>query len=391
MMAAENHLRVGVIGCGNITLNGHGPALNLAEGVTPVAVADPIAARREEALDLLGLSREAGFESHRHLLEQANPDYVIVTVPQSLRSEIVTACAEHGVHVLSEKPIATRPAEGQDLADRMQAAGLQLGMVHNYLFYPEYIRIKQVLEQGEIGQLRHVVLNFMGVSDHPGHADYQPRWRHDFRHAGGGILMDMIHVLYLVEYFAGEPIQSVSAAIDNVSKPADEVEDLALLRLRFSSSYASVNLGWGQGPGGIEVTGTEGRALCFYRDYSTGPFADLEQLSIIGPAGRRDLQPRTAPPTVDNFVRVHEDFASAVREGKAPLADAAVGLRALEAALASYASALQGMTLRLPLDREGPLYQRGLEGLQDLPVQPGSPLVTKRLFGLGLAEGEPTP
>lgn len=380
-VGVERSLRAGVIGCGNITLRGHGPALLEVEGVEPVAVADPIAARRGEALELLGLPPAAGFESHTELLQEAEPEYVVLTVPQSLRGPIIADCASAGVHVLSEKPIATRPVEGQEFSDRMEAAGLQLGMVHNYLFYPEYSLIKDLLKQGAVGEVRHIGLHFMGVPDHPGHADYRPLWRHDYRQAGGGILMDMIHVLYLAEFFFGEPIQSVSATVDNLSKPDDEVEDIALMRLGFSSGYATVNLGWGEGPGGVEVTGTEGRIVCQYIDHATGPFEVLQEVKVIDLQGSRTFTPRTEPPIVDCFAAVHRDFGTALRGGGRPVAGAEDGIRTLSAALAVYGSALQGKVVELPLAETHPLFRLGLPGLRELPAWPGSPVAAKGLFG----------
>ncbi len=381
-MGAEIPLRVGVIGCGNITLRGHGPALLELEGVEPVGVADPLPARRNEARKLLGLPDSAGYESHVDLLSEADPDYVVVTVPQSLRGPIIDDCARAGVHVLSEKPIATRPVQGQAFANRMRSAGLRMGMVHNYLFYPEYSLIKELLEGGAVGQVRHIGLHFMGVPDHPGHADYRPLWRHDYRQAGGGILMDMIHVLYLAEHFFGESARSVSAAVDNLSKPGDGVEDIALMRLAFSTGYATVNLGWGEGPGGIEVTGTRGRIVCVYRDHTTGPFDVLQEVTVFGPDGNHTYTPRSEPPVVDVFAAVHRDFASAVREGGELVASAEDGIRTLCAALAVYGSALQGKVIELPLAETHPLFRLGLSGLRELTAWPGSPVAAKRLFGL---------
>lgn len=382
-MEKEAPLKVGVIGCGNITLNGHGPAIAGLQAVRAVGVADPIEARRDEALNLLDLPPEAGFESHVGLLEEAAPDYVVVTVPQSIRGEIIDDCADRGVHVLSEKPIATRPSEGKAFAERMRQAGLKFGVVHNYLFYPEHLEIRNALNRGEIGQVRHIVMNYMGVPDNPGHADYQPLWRHDYQHAGGGILMDMIHVLYLAEYFFGEPIRSVSAAVDNLSQPGGEVEDLALMRVAFSNGYASINLGWGRGPGGIEVTGTEGRIVCYYEEFATGPFTDLRELTIIGPGGAETRTPRSAPPSVETFAGIHDDFVSAIREGREPIAGPGSGMRALEAALGAYASGVTGQVIALPLDPKGPLHRLGLEGLSQLPAWDESPVIDKRLYGLG--------
>jgi predicted dehydrogenase len=269
----------------------------------------------------------------------------------------------------------------------MKAAKLTYGMVHNYLFYPEYMLLRQLLDEGAVGELRHVGLHFMGVPDKPGHADYRPLWRHDRAEAGGGILMDMIHVIYLAEHFLGGEIRAVNAIVDNLDDAQGEVEDLALIQLHFDRGYATINLGWGQGPGGVEVTGTGGRILVFYQDYVTGPFNELEQFVVLGAGGRREYQPRHNHRMEDTFVAIHEDFLGALKERREPIAPASAGVRGLMAALAIYASALTGKVVELPLGEEHPLYELGLEGLRALDAWPGSPVVARRLFGLGAEKG----
>lgn len=382
-MSDERALRAGVIGCGNVSLRRHIPTLARVEGVQLAAVADPVAARRDEALTTGGLPPEAGYASHADLLAQAGLDYVVVAVPPALRPAIVRDCLRAGVHVLSEKPLALRPAEAQALIEQAAAAGLTFGMVHNYLFFPEYQAVRERLQDGVIGQLRHVGLQFMGVPDLPGHADYRPLWRHDVREAGGGVLMDMIHVLYLAEYLAGSPIRAVSAGIDNLSYPEGQVEDLALILLHFENAYASVHLGWGHGPGGVEITGTRGRILVFYRDFQTGPFAEVTTLTVVTPDGVQELKPTWKSTIQPTFLNLHIDFLQSIRLGRPPIAPAESGMRTLLAALACYASAHTGRVIELPLEPGDPLFREGIFGLPRLQGWPGSPLQRRGLLGLG--------
>src|SRR5687768_5045019 len=129
-------LRVGLIGCGNITLRSHAPALQLVEGVCVVGLADPVESRRAQVQAVTQLPDSACHDDYRALLD-AEVDYVVLTVPQRYRRPIVEACAQAGVHVLSEKPIATVPADAASMIGAMRAANLRFGMVHNYLYYPE--------------------------------------------------------------------------------------------------------------------------------------------------------------------------------------------------------------------------------------------------------------
>ena len=374
-------LRVGLIGCGNITLNAHAPALKALEGVRVAALADPVEARRRKAAELLGLPAPACFADHRALLA-SGVDCVTLTAPQKFRRGILEDCARAGVHVLSEKPIAVTPADAQAMIETMRQADLRFGIVHNYLYYPEYVLARQLIEAGAIGALRHVALNFLGMPDHPGAAEYRPQWRHDPAEAGGGILMDMVHVIYVAEFLFGGPIRAASAVVDNLDHPGEGVEDFTLVNYHFDSGYATVNMWWGEGAGGLEISGTAGRILAFYENYDTGPFTTLASFTLVNREGRKEFHPRREAALPENFVRIHQDFAEAVRTGRDPVAPGEAGRRSLEAALAAYASGATGRPIPLPLAPDDPIYRRGAAGLADLPLWADSPVRKKALFGV---------
>jgi len=377
----DETLRVGIIGCGNVTLKGHARILNALEGVSVAAIADPTESRREAVRALLDLPPSACFADHRRLLE-SQPAYVVLAVPPKFRRAIVEDCARAGVHVLSEKPIATSPGDARAMIGSMRASQLLFGMVHNYLFYPEYRLARELVAAGAIGRLRNVTLNFLGVPDSPGAPEYRPLWRHDPAESGGGILMDMIHAVYVAEFLMAEPIRTVSAVVDNLDHPGNAVEDFTLVNLYFDAGYATLNMWWGNGAGGVELSGTDGRIMIFYDDYGTGPFAPVQTFTLVNKQGRRNFDPRADQPAASTFVHIHRDFAEAVRTKREPIAPAEEGLRALEAALAAYMSAATGRVVMLPLPTDGPVFQRGVLGLRDMTLWTEGPLARRGLFGL---------
>ncbi len=372
----------GIIGCGNITLGGHARILKALPDVHVVGIADPTLDRRRKVQELLGLPDEASLADYRDLLA-LKPDYVVLTTPQRARPEIVLACARAGVHVLSEKPIATIPAEAHQMVEAMRAANLKLGLNHNYLYYPEYTLARELIAQGEIGELRHVTLNFLGVPDYPGAAEYRPSWRHDPVEAGGGILMDMIHAVYLTEYLMNDQIQAVSAVVDNLDHPGDRVEDFTIVNYHFMQGYATINMWWGNGPGGVEFSGTRGRILAFYQNYGTGPFTQLDQFILVNEQGMREFHPREDAKDVQPFVRIHQDFLEAMRSGCDPVATGEAGERALQATLAAYQAGVTGHGVTIPYSVDHPVYQKGVAGFQDLDLWKAAPAFRRGIFGLG--------
>lgn len=374
--------RVGIIGCGNVTLGAHAPALRALDAITVAGIADPTDLSRKRVQDYLQLPDSASFPDHRQLLA-TKPDYVVLAVPPKFRLPIIEDCVRAGVPVLTEKPLSTIPLQARAMIDLMREAGLPFGIVHNYLFFPEYRLANELNAAGTIGRLRHVTLNFLGMPDNPGAAEYRPGWRHDVVEAGGGILMDMVHVIYVAEFLMGEPISAVSAVIDNLDHPNDAVEDFCLIHLYFDSGYVTVNLAWGKGMGGVELSGTDGRMLILYENLGTGPFITLDSFTVMNRNGTQMFHPRREADNPLTFRLLHADFAEALRLNRPPIAPAEAGLRALTGALAAYESAALGRVVALPLSPDDPVFQRGVLGLADWQLPQGSPLVERGLFGLG--------
>ena len=278
-------LRVGLVGCGNVALSDHLPAyLALPDRVQVVAVADPTSSRRELGRAQAGLAHADAHEDAESLLARDDLDIVDLCTPQHIRRDLAVQALESGRHVLSEKPLATTPADARRMVDAARGAEVRLGIVHNYLYFPEIRRALDLIEAGEIGRVEVALLDWLGCSDSPGNTAYQPWWRHDPRAAGGGVLMDMLHIVYVAEALLGRPIERVSGWVLG-RRDAAPVEDIALARFETEGAAALVNVGWGSGPGGFAASGSEGRIEVSYEGGGSGAFAPFERLE--GPRPRR--------------------------------------------------------------------------------------------------------
>lgn len=379
-------LRVGIVGCGNVALNFHVPAYQaVPDRYRIVGLADPTAERLELGRATAGLATDQVHRDAAELLARDDVDVVDVCTPQHLHRDVVVAAAAAGKHALCEKPIAAVPADAAAMVTAARDAGVILAVVHNYLFFPEIAALRDVIASGELGEVRTVRVDMLGVVDSPGAAGYRPQWRHDPAASGGGVLMDMLHGVYLAEHLLGESVEAVSAFVDSATD-GDAVEGLALCRLEAGRRAAMVNIGWGHGPGGVAVHGTKGRAIVGYRADGTMPWAPFEQLTVTTADGTRtvgvppgqELVPLVADAMRDTVV----DLAEAVVRGGTPAADGAAALRTLETTVAAYASAALGRTVAVPLPADGPLYGSGVVGVRSLDV-PESSLVRRRgLFGV---------
>ncbi len=342
------------------------------------AIADPTPARLELGGELAGLGPDDRHPDAAALLARSDLDLIDVCTPQHLHRDLVVAAATSGRHVLSEKPLATTPRDAWAMVEAARAAGKTLAIMHNYLFFTEVVRTLELIAADEIGPVEVAILNWLAVLDHPGNAAYRPTWRHDSRQAGGGVLMDMLHIVYLAEALLGAPIERVSAWVTARTEDAP-VEDIALARFETSTNAALVNVGWGVGMGGFGVSGPLGRIEVTYEDGGNGAFSPNDRLVVHGRSGRAEV---AGLPFEDGVGPLIADLADAIRTDRPPIASGAQGAHILEATLAVYASGATGRTWELPLTPGEPLYERGVAGLAELDLSPSSPIRTKRIFGI---------
>ena len=168
----------GVLGYARIAKNSVIPAIARADNARLYGVAS-----RNQA-DLPTGEWEQSYGDYAALLADPAIQAVYIPLPNSLHKEWVLRALEAGKHVLCEKPIGLTAAEAQE----MQQAAVQ----HNRLLmeafmyqYTDRVRvIKQVLESGALGELRHINVSFRFLLDRPNTIKMQPA-------LGGGALYDV--------------------------------------------------------------------------------------------------------------------------------------------------------------------------------------------------------
>jgi predicted dehydrogenase len=380
-----NPLGVGIIGCGNVTTQFHLPAYHrLSDRVRVVGLADIEPARIAEAQAVYPVPDEHTTGDYRNLLARPDIDFVDIATPQRFHAEIARAAAAAGKHILCEKPITTVPQDAAEMLAYCRERGATVGVMHNWAFYPEVRAARSIVESGEIGEVRLAIVNYLGIPDIKGAGETVRTWRHDPVSAGGGVLIDMLHCLYITELIMGSVTRRVSAWVSgNPDHPA--VEATALCRLETDGPVALVNVGWGNGPGGIFVEGTRGSIEMRWVDGGTGPYVALDTMEVrTVDGGRRAVEvERLALPGIHvlGMAGVIGDFADAIIEGRPPAISGEDGLHALEVTLGAYASAALARTVEVPLDRSDPVYRRGVAAIADLAGPAWTAVSTQRLYG----------
>lgn len=193
-------------------------------------------------------------------------DAVVVAAPAADHAMLVRRVLEAGKPVFVEKPLALEVADAEALARLANERGLTLMVGHLLQYHPAFIRLKEMVRDGEIGELRHIASNRLN----PGaiRTEENALWSmapHDFS---------------MVLGLAGGPPTAVAALSAKVVNP--DIPDQYSVQLRFSDLVtAQVNVSWlsPYKEHKLTVLGTKGalvfedtaadraRKLVIYRDY----------------------------------------------------------------------------------------------------------------------------
>ena len=140
-------IRIGIIGCGEVTQINHLPSLNFLEAFFEVTAVSDVSAGVLEAVGNLHHVKHR-FLEYRNLLASPDVDAVLITTPHAHHSEQTLAALEHGKHVLVEKPMAMTLEDVDAIIAAQRQTGLivQVGYMRRYAsaFVEAVARVKQL-------------------------------------------------------------------------------------------------------------------------------------------------------------------------------------------------------------------------------------------------------
>lgn len=168
-------------------------------------------------------SYEELIEKEKKLPESERVDFVTITTPNHMHFPIAKACLKAGFHVMCEKPMTFNAKEARALRDIVRKSGLVFGLMHNYTGYPMVKLARDIVRQGDLGELRKIVVQYpQGWLTDPKEAanDKQALWRTDPGQSGAaGAIGDIgTHAENLSEYLTGLKITELCADITTFVK-----------------------------------------------------------------------------------------------------------------------------------------------------------------------------
>ena len=211
-MATKGKIGVGLIGSGFMG-KAHALGFGIASKVFDLpfevdlaVLADIDAERAERAGRELGFRRSTG--NWRDLLADPDVQIIDITTPNILHQEMALAALKAGKFVYCEKPLAPRASEAWEMAAAAEKTGLATQVGFNYLKNPMLTLAKEIIESGEIGEIR----TFRGIHAEDYMADARAPWTWRLDPAGGGGAMADIgsHIFATARYLVG-PITELIA------------------------------------------------------------------------------------------------------------------------------------------------------------------------------------
>jgi UDP-N-acetyl-2-amino-2-deoxyglucuronate dehydrogenase len=339
--------RIAVVGCGRISER-HFEAIGATSGLRIVAVCDEIADRARSSGDRLDVP---AFTSYKAMLAETEADAVAICTPSGLHPRHGIMAAERGLHVVCEKPMATRMEEANALVRACDRANVQLFVVKQNRLNPSIQLLRRAVDKARFGRIymANTTVRWTRPQDYYDQAPWRGTWEFD----GGAFMNQASHYVDMIQWLVG-PVETVSAKTATLARRI-ESEDSGVAILRFRNGAI----------GTIEVT------MLTYPRNLEGSVTILGENGTVKIGGtalnrieqwefaehddddRQAEELRVAPNPLSVYGSGHlpyyQNVVQVLRGEAAPGTDGREGRRSLELILGIYEAARTGREVALPL------------------------------------------
>ena len=314
-------IRFGVLGVAQIAAKVI-PAMQKCELCEVAAVASRDPGKAQAAAARFDVARACG--SYEKLLADPSIDAIYNPLPNHLHVPWSILAAEAGKHVLCEKPLGLDSAQVLRLIDARDRAGLKIGEAFMIRVHPQWLRTSEIVESGEIGELRAIHCMFSYFDRDPASINNKPEF-------GGGALLDIgCYPVHASRWFFGAEPRRVSSRIER--DPDFGVDRMTSGLLDFPNGQTLFTVATQMNP--------------YQRIRFFGSKGDIEiEIPFNAPADREtrifvtagDVRRTETFPVCDQYTLQGDAFARAIlSDGEVPvsLEDALGNMRVIDALLA---------------------------------------------------------
>ena len=353
-------VRLGIIGMGNM---GSGHAKNLMDGKVPeieiTAVADRKESRRQWCKENLPENVKI-FEEGKDLIAAEDVcDAVLIAVPHYQHPELSIDALQHNLHVMCEKPAGVYTKQVREMNEVAKKTNRVFAMMFNQRTNCVYRKLHEMIQSGELGQLRRV--NWIITDWYRNQSYYDAAgWKATWDGEGGGVLLNQCpHQLDLLQWLCGMPVK-VRAFCHEGKWHDIEVEDDVTAYMEFENGATGVfvtTTADAPGTNRLELTFEMGKIVCeegrlFFDKLSTNvsDFCKTEKEGFKKPEYSR-IEIETDGQN-EQHIGVLKAFAGHILRGTPLVAEGTEGIRGLTLSNAMHLSSWLGRAVALPFDED---------------------------------------
>ncbi len=339
-------IKIAVVGCGRIATKHFEAIQQHSDHLDLVAICDINKNILDRYTAELSVS---GYTSMLEMLSSVDLDIVAICTPSGIHSEQVALAARHGVHVMTEKPMATRWQDGVRMVKNCDDAGVRLFVVKQNRRNPTLQLLKRAVYENRFGKIHMVHINVFWTR--PQEYYDQAEWRGTWEFDGGAFMNQASHYVDLLDWLIG-PIDKVQAMMSTTRDI--EVEDTGVLNIKWrNGALGSMSVTMLTYPnnleGSITILGEKGTVR-------VGGVAvnDIQHWEFDESRDYDDEIQKANYKTTSIYGFGHplyyKNVIDVIRGKCEPETDGREGLKSLEILIAAYLSARDGKTVSLPLE-----------------------------------------
>lgn len=206
------NIKWGIIGCGDVTEVKSGPAFNKVPGSSLVAVMRRDAEKAKSYAERHHVPK--WYSDAAELINDPEVNAIYIATPPLQHEEYTLQALAAGKPVYVEKPMTLNADSAKRMAEAAAHCGVKLTVAHYRREQPIFLKIKSLLEEQAIGDIRFVQLQMFQPKSNNLIADSETNWRMDPSVSGGGLFHDLApHQLDLMLYYFGTVRRSSGIAV----------------------------------------------------------------------------------------------------------------------------------------------------------------------------------
>ncbi len=347
MSAIKNRkIRIAIVGCGRISKNHFGSIEKHHEAIELTAICDTDKKVLKNHEDQYQVN---GYLKLEDMLEKEELDLIAICTPSGVHPDQVVMAAKHSIHIMTEKPMATRWEDGVRMVRACDEAGVNLFVVKQNRRNSTLQLLKRAVTEKRFGKIHMVHLNVFWTRPQ----DYydQAEWRGTWEFDGGAFMNQASHYVDLLDWLIG-PVDKIQAMMSTTRDI--EVEDTGVLNIRWRNgalgSMAVTMLTYPKNlEGSITILGEKGTV-------KVGGVAvnDIQRWEFDEPKDYDEKIKEANYQTTSVYGFGHplyyKNVIDVMRGEAEPETDGREGLKSLELLIAAYLSARDGKTISLPLE-----------------------------------------